>query len=325
MTAYVSASRVGAMLGADPRKSPLALFHELRGELPEQEDAEPLREGRYFEDAIAAIARDKFKLVVGSPDKGLIEMRDGPLVGHIDRTFIEDGLFGVLEIKQTFLGGGGQEWGESGSDIVPRHYFLQSLTYQGLLRACSRRNDLANYGLVAARVTGGVQRFPIGWDAELYARIKAEAESFLVRVRENLPPDPKDEADMRRRWLVVDTKSVVGTPEVLAHIETLRELRKNIGAGEKARRDLSKMILGFAQDAGAITDESGQVRAHLTCDRAFDETAFVAAHPDVAARYQRLDSSRLSKEQRTLYESFMRKPERAVDQKRVIHIVEPKS
>lgn len=317
------------MLGLSPHKSPLALFHELRGELPEQEDNEVLREGRYFEDAIAAIARDKFKLVVAAPSDSMIEMRDGPFIGHIDRTFLEGGRFGVLEIKQTFLGGGGQEWGESGSDVVPKHYWLQDLVYQGLLRATVKDAvlacPLADYGIVAARLHGGVQRFPIQWDAEVYAKLKSEAESFLARVRDNNPPDPKDEADMRRRWLVDDKKVVTGTPAVLGHIDALRELRKSLRDGEKAEKELVTLILGFAGDAGAIADENGQIRASLKADRKFDEAAFCAENPELVALFSRLDTTRLGKEQKVLYERYLRKPTNPVDQKRVVRLPEVKS
>jgi hypothetical protein len=320
----IRASAAGAMLGVNPYLSPLGLYHHMRGELPDEPDNEAMMEGRCFEDAVAVVARKKFSLVIEQPDASRVEMSDGPLIGHIDREMRDGSQIGVVEIKNPFSGGHGQEWGDSGSDVVPKHYYIQSLVYQGLLRATIGGAAMP-HGLVIARLSG-VQRFVIPWDAQVYDRIKAEAEAFLRRVRDGNPPDPRDEADMRRRWLVDDEKVAVADDRILSVIESLRTLRKGKKAAEQGEKDLVALLLGFAKDCAKITDpETGKVVASLGCDRSFDAERFQREQPEVAALFQKLDTTRLGKEQRVLYEAYMSKPTNPADQKRVVRLPEVKS
>ena len=60
----------------------------------------------------------------------------------------------------------------------------------------------------------------------------------------------------------------------------------------------------------------------LGADRQFDADRFMLEQPDTAARYLKLDATKLGKEQRKLYEQYMRKPENALEQKRTIRLKE---
>jgi hypothetical protein len=320
----ISASRVGAMLGVDPRKSPLALFHELRGDLPEQEDVEILREGREFEDAIGRVCSWKFGVKV--IDTGGINLEHGPLSGHPDRFFVQDNTIGVLEIKNALRTNDGT-WGDTGTDLVPKHYWLQAQVYAHLYAECFGGREgvdmtTADYVLLAANMLhGGTRLYTIRRDAEVMAMIEKEAEDFLRRLRDNDPPTPRDEEDMRRRWLVDGEKQVVATSEVIAQCRTLAQLNKQIREAEKAASDLKTLILGYAQDAAKLVDESGNVVATMGADRKFDADAFAAENPDLAAQFRtKLDTAALSKQARAVYERYMRKPATAQEQKRTIRI-----
>lgn len=322
---HVRASNVGAMLGCDPRMSPLALFHDMRGSLPEREDEEILQEGREFEDAIGRIAAKKFKMAV--LETGGLKLVHGSLSGHPDRQFSRDGEQGVLEIKNALrIGEGG--FGDPGSDQVPRHYWLQCQTYVHLWRLtagverASSSWGAAPYALLAANLRSGTELFQIQHDPEVCAKIEEEAARFLHRVHENDPPQPRDEEDMRRRWLVDEKKIIVGNEEIFVALEQIKALSQQVREAEKAISGLKTMVLGFAQDAACIIDDKGVVRADLNANRVFDEELFKQMAPDVVTQCMKLDKTAAKKLAASVYDKCMRRPESVHEQVRVIRVKE---
>lgn len=328
----VRASRVGAMLGVDPRCTRLALYHEMRGSLPPIEDNEVLKEGRYFEDAIARIAAEKFNFDVlpaelnGAP----IHWVDGSISGHPDRLFRDHALnhYGILEIKNTMFGGGGQGWGDGETDLVPDHYYYQVMAYQGLLAAnvepLLHLKGKAGYAILAARLTGGTRKFVISYDPEIYAKIQLEAAAFVDLVITGNAPDPESEEDHRQKWLVTPKKRVEAHAEFVAWANAAREKKAAIKQLETEVSDLMKLMLGYAQDAEEVVKD-GLTIATLGSNRKFNEQRFLLEQPQLAAQFQRLDTTRLNKEAKSIYESYMERPTNPLEQTRVIRIKEVKS
>lgn len=322
----VRASRVGAMLGVDPRCTRLALYHEMRGDLPPIEDNEVLKEGRYFEDAIAKLAAEKFNLTVEPADDGSgpCHWGDRHISGHPDRFFRVGPLCGILEIKNTLLGGGGQVWGDGESDIVPDHYFYQVMAYQGLLHANVPAGMAADHAILAARLTGGTRKFVIKWDAEIYAKIQYEAAAFVDRVITGNAPDPESEEDHRQKWLVTAKKRVDASEEFIAWAQKQAANKRVIKVLEQEVSDLNKLMLGYAQDAEEVAKD-GIVIASLSTNRRFNEQRFLVEQPQLAAQFQCLDTGRLGKEAKSVYDSYMERPTDPMKQTRVIRIKEAKS
>jgi hypothetical protein len=324
-TLRISASQVGSMLGHNPRQSPLALFHFLRGDMPALEDNEVLQEGRYFEEAIAQIAREKFKLAdMGGPR----EMICDNLIGHPDRYVkVDDKRRAVLEIKNTLFGHEGEGgWGAPGTDEVPPNYWFQGHTYGWLNMmdpyglAAFPDEPPADHTLLAARLQGGTQLYRIRIDPEVASRVVTEAEAFLARVRENNPPTPRDEADMRLRWLVKEDKVAIAGEAQMIWINRLREMQQAIKTLEKEASEAKMLLLGWAQDAARVVLQDGTVIATLAAQRKFDHDRFVADHPHMAGLFQKLDATALKKSQPALYDLYMRMPENPVEQTRTIRL-----
>ena len=324
----VRASRIGAMLGVDPRCTRLALYHEMRGSLPPIEDNEAMMEGRYFEDAISKIAAEKFGFEVEPADDGSGPCRwvDRHVSGHPDRFFHEKGLLGVLEIKNTLMGGGGQTWGDGETDIVPDHYYYQVMAYQGLMRAqpVIKEMKLASYAILAARLHAGTRKFVIQWDQQVYDKIQVEAAAFVDRVITGNPPDPQDEDDHRTRWLVTAKKKVEAHAEFVAWAQAQREKKAAIKQLEAEVSDLNTLMLGYAQDAEEVVKD-GITIATLSTNRRFNAQRFLIEQPQVAAVCQTLDTSRLAKDYKSMYDSYMERPTDPLKQTRVIRIKEAKS
>jgi len=319
----ISASQVGAMLGHSPFMSPLLLFHKLRGELPELEDNETLKEGRYFEDAIAKIAREKFKIDSWQGPKKLGP--SGVLTGTPDRYVVSNGKRAVLEIKNTLFGHEGEGgWGQPGTDEVPANYWYQAHTYAYL-----NMHEGAGAGdecLLAARLHSGVQLYRIKLDPDVAAKVEGEARAFLKRVEQNDPPTPRDEADMRMRWMVREDKVAIANEAGVERCKKLREVKKARKDLEQQESDLQTLLLGYAQDASRIEhhNEIGlrTVLCTMSANRKFDAEKFIEDNPHMAALYQKLDTTALQKAQRAVYDCYMRKPATISEQVRTIRLKE---
>lgn len=325
----ISASRVAAILGLDPYLSPLTMFLLARGEIEEKDigDDEAVLQGRFYERATADIACHKYGMTI-VPGFEQMEMRDGCLSGHPDFVAIDEhGNFAVLEVKNPFFAiANSDEWGDPGTDLVPKRHFIQSLTYNHLLmmwskssnddfanafRSNARHGGVADYAYVIARLRGGVERYKIPYDKQVIAKIESEVAMFLDRVERNDPPDPRDEQDMRRRWAADPGKVAECNDAMLYQMKALQDVKAQIKALEEQKEQIQTMILGFAQDASAIeyVDEFGArtMVATAKASRQFNKEKCFAEHGPrlIEKGLITIDTTRLAKEQKALYESYM--------------------
>lgn len=331
MSSYtISASQIGAVLGVDPRRSPLALYHQLKGEVEPLADNELLMEGREFEDAIARIACKKYGLTILS-EGAKLSYDSINITGTTDRIVMLDDGNGdlrrcVLEIKNTRHGSiGDGQWGDAGSDQVPLHYWFQVQIYTWLLR--QGYADSVSYGLLAAHLNNGTVLYKIPLDLAVIEKVRDAVNEFITRLESDNPPDPRDEDDMRKRWLVREEAVAEGGAEQLSWVNQLRDLGAKRREIEAAESQLKTLLLGFAQDRSKIAVKHPQtgelvVIATLGADRQFDADRFLADNPLLASQYMRLDTTRLGKEQRKVYEQYMRRPDHAAEQKRTIRLKE---
>lgn len=280
------------MLGMDHRCSPLTLFLRMQGKLPDGDpDNDAMKAGRYYERATAEWACDEYgmKIVEGFEQKTL---EHGPLSGHPDFLAIdEDGKLVILEVKNPFWSYKGDDWGESGTDEVPKPYFLQSLVYCHLFRKWIGENqhgmeidaialepgqvssslpaaffrpladdpspavalrEVADYAYVIAKLGGGICRYKIPFDQAIVSRVEADAQTFIARVLNDDPPTPQDEQDMRNLWPVTEGKVADCNSAFVEQLKTLDSIKKQIKALTEQESALKTLILGFAQDAERI-------------------------------------------------------------------------
>ena len=333
--ATVSNSRLAAMLGLDPRCSQLALYHRLRGEVPDIQDNEAMRQGRYYEEATAKLCCDDrgMKLIeLGSQET----VSEGRFSGHRDYAAIDEhGKLVTLEVKNLMFADVGEDgWGDPETDQVPTMYLLQEMGYihthkdkpivqdpNVVLPDELRDLRFADYGYIAARLRSGVHRFKIPLDTEVIAKLDAEMQAFLRDVQEGNAPTPQTEADARNRWAVRDGKFVEANESILETMRLQIAAKKQIKELEKMVSAYNLVLLGFAQDAERI-DFQGQTVATLKANRSFDGAACLADHPELSTDYLKIDTTKLRNEQPTLYEMYKRRPENAVDQTRPIKLKE---
>lgn len=327
--ATIRASEVSTVLGLNPRKSRLALYLEMRGELPAPDlDAnEAIIEGREFEDAIARIARRKFKLEDG---EGPLQLSSGIFVGHPDRYVVnphddsEPWKRAVLEVKHTFLDHfSDEQWGPNGSDVVPTAYWMQAAVYAWLNRQ-SGQDMPADFAFLAARLAGGVRLYKIpALHGAMLDKVHGECAEFLEAIHFGRPPQPQDEADMRIRWLADRKKRIGVTLETVHQALAYQQLGQQIIKLQEERSRLATLLIGTAQDASYLAAAHPKTGAvidvvSVASDRVFDEAAFLRDCPEVAAKCMKLDKTALAKAQPKLYEQYKREPIDREEQKRVL-------
>lgn len=327
----ISASRVPALLGLDKRCSPLTLFLRLRGAIGEEDlsENEAVREGIFYERATADIACHKFgmSIVEGFEQK---ELWSGQLSGHPDFLVIDEhGKLAILEVKNPFWSYAGDDgddsWGEPGTDQVPKAHMVQSMIYCHLIRSDSFRQmllrlslsrEVADYAYVVARLRGGVERYKVPLDKEVIRLVEDEVRMMLTRVEINDPPTPLDEQDMRMRWVVSDpAKKAPCNIEMVALLDTLRDIKAQTKALGDQESAIKAQILGHAQDAAILefvdhgTGEAIEI-ATLKPMRKFDKRQCLLDHAEalMAADCLTVDVERLKKHQRALHEQYSNVP-----------------
>lgn len=330
----VSNSRLAAMLGLDSRCSPLALYHRMRGEVPDIEDNEAMRQGRYYEEATARLCCDDRGMTLLT--EGAQEtVSEGRFSGHRDYAAIDEhGKLVTLEVKNLMFADVGEDgWGDPETDQVPTPYLIQEMGYihthlgKPLVQAKGWRDSaedlaklrFADYGYIAARLRSGVHRYKIPLDKDVIAKLDSEMEAFLERVKNGDAPTPQDEADARNRWAVKDGKFIEADQTLLEAMRNQIRLKRQVKELEKQISENNHLILGHAQDAERI-EFDGRVVATLKANRAFDGKACLADHPELSSDYLKIDTTKLRNEQPTLYELYKRRPENAVDQVRPLKL-----
>lgn len=119
---YLCASDAPAALGLSPWKSPLQVYLDKTGQLPEEGENDAMRRGQLLEYPI----RRAYEIATGNPagDADFCVSAKYPWMACTPDAVLENGS--LLEIKtvNAFRAGG---WGSSGTDQIPEYYCLQVL------------------------------------------------------------------------------------------------------------------------------------------------------------------------------------------------------
>jgi putative phage-type endonuclease len=118
----IGASEAAAVLGISPWSSPVEVWARKLGLIPEMEDNERLKTGRYFEEPIAQLYADREKVTLTGGGFNSIFHPSLPVFATPDRMVVEYPR--GLEIK-TVEPAMSKEWGDEGTDAIPLYYTTQ--------------------------------------------------------------------------------------------------------------------------------------------------------------------------------------------------------
>jgi hypothetical protein len=261
----VNSSEAGALFGIS-RCTPLQLYHRKLGDLPDEEETDAMRRGRWLEPAvIKAMQELRPDLTIWQPN---IYFDDPELrVGCTPDAFATDGKGrkGVIQAK-TVGQNVFEEWCENGEVHAPLDYQLQNM----IEAIMTKRTDFALIGLmiVGWRVDMRILPVPVlnkTWDVYL-KRVKVFWQNFEKRIA---PEVSGMDGDLIRKLypgqpdLTIDLSRNNRLPEMLdRHDElaaALKEGRAPLKPLEKAYDGVRTEIKGMMGDAEFAILPGGKV------------------------------------------------------------------
>jgi putative phage-type endonuclease len=289
----IGGSDAAAILGLDPFKSPLAVYLDKRGDLPDDEPGEAAYWGNLLEDPVAHAAaqriNDDLEARGGAPvtvkrRHAILRHPDLPwMLANVDReVYGHPSGPGILEVKTTGHWAA-QTW--TSPDDMPERYHVQLQHY---LAVTGR-----SHGWIAVLIAGQqllvehVQR-----DDELIDALIDVEQLFWTRVQEgNPPPAQARDDDLTRRLF---RQAEIGTTVVLpAEARDLIRERAAAKAAEDAAADRRKQaearlrqLIGDAEQAYLPGDDRPIFTYRQVTSTRFDTRTFEQDHPDLAARYR---------------------------------------
>lgn len=205
----IGGTTVSAIVGQNPWETAHSAYLKLRHEVDPTPDNTAMARGRRYEPIVAEIfagGRPEFRVAhnrLGTDDPELYEHEQYPfLIGHPDRLLYDantNQLVAGLEIK-TSNWANVRNWGEEGTDAIPRHYLIQCLWYAGLAKLPEWRVAVAF--LDDLGVLRSYREYNVIADEELYETLVASAVEFWNNhVLPGIPPAIGQIDDTTKRWI----------------------------------------------------------------------------------------------------------------------------
>jgi putative phage-type endonuclease len=254
----IGGSDAAAVLGISPWKTAFDVYMEKTGEAEPLVPTEPMRWGTLLEGVIASEYARRTGHMVVVPSGPLRHAKHEWMIGHIDRTIL-DQPDRILEIK---CAGTSRGWGEPGTDEIPQHYLCQGHHYLALTDAavCD----------VAVLIAGNDFRlYHIERDRQIEAELIAYEGAFWRLVEDQTPPAPSNTQDAVRRWGRLSRPGdVVATETAALAVQTLQQLRETRKSLDEAEDQARLTVMETLGEEGSIlVSLSGEVLATWQLDR----------------------------------------------------------
>ncbi|MDD3930127.1 MAG: YqaJ viral recombinase family protein [Sphaerochaeta sp.] len=278
---YIGGSDAAAVLGLSKWSSPLSVYADKLGLVPEREDNEAMRQGRDLEDYVAQRFSEKTGLKVRRENHIIVNDEVPFMAANIDRRIV--GVDEGLECKTTSVY---NKTDFEGGD-VPKEYYVQCVHYLAVTRY--RRWHLAVLVLNKGFYTFTIDRNDIEIDALIALEKKFYDEHIVVQI----PPEP-EEGDSELLSTLYPHSNDGFVP--LQHISaTLKELAsckaqaKMLDGTIKTLENFVKQALG---DASQGSDGTYKVSWTERSTTRLDSKALQKAMPDIYAQFSTTNSYR---------------------------------
>lgn len=270
----VGASETAILLGLNPYKTPFRLAQEKLGLVPPFEGNRFTEAGNRLEEVIARWYADETGYKIARNNKTFRLDGRPYILGHIDRRVLNHRK--VLECKSADKWTM-SKWGESGTDEMPDHYYIQ--TQQYLLFPSFDAAD------VAALIGGNDLRiYPdIQPDTELQDMMVEAIDAFWSLVSRGDLPEPTTPEDARAKWSKDSGEPVYADDQVM---EWEHELQKAVVTKKDVEAkidDLKTKQMSYMKEATVLYDPHGN-KLHTWKEQAlssFDEKALAEEKPEV--------------------------------------------
>lgn len=289
----IGGSDAAVIVGLDPYRSPMELWLNKTGQLPDQDESEAMRWGNLLEAPIVSEFQRRTGLYV-IDRQVMVEHRERPwmratLDGRVYESQGRDSQLGIYEGKTTSAMRFGMHWGEEppewvlcqvqhnmAVDDVDHAWVTCLIGGQKLLWYEVERDD----GLIE-QLMDAEEYF---WEHHVLARVpppasgRGELEALKTAFRQAAPDVPGVELDRDLAYNLITC--------YLSHKAAEKEAGERAAA---AQADLCA-LLGEAQ-AGRVNDQD-VITWRMTERRTFDQQQFAAEYPGLAQRYTKTSSVR---------------------------------
>lgn len=297
----IGGTDISAILGMNPHKTALDVWLSKTGQAPPDEDnenkwwgreMEPILAKRYTEETGIDLivphgpelpgVHPEFPWIIGSPDA--LHFVNG-MIRYTPRPTLIKAEAGV-DFKTS---GRPQDWGEPGTDDVPRPYLIQAEWYMGLTGA--------QWWDIACLLMGFTRKFAIyriNRDDDLIGYFQEEAEKFWKdHVLTGTPP-PLDGSKSASEYLKRKYPANLGPmleptdEDILIEINNYRETCKELKEMEEFVSKCENRLKAFIGDCAGMQGKWGKIYWKKNKDgQTLDYKAMAAAHPDIAAQFMK--------------------------------------
>lgn len=239
----IGASEAGIVMGLNANVSPYQLWMVKTGRA-QPDDLSELPQvywGTMHEEPIAQHYAKLMNCKVRRVTNTLFHKEHSFMLCHLDRKI--EGLSKVLECKFAMFAR--DDWGLSGSDIVPLPYIVQ-VQYQLAVTGYQEADLAVLIGGWDYRV------YHFKRDEELIAKIIEEVSEFWKCVESDTPPPLRDRADAELAYPFSNGNFKEAEPEVVQVVEQFREVRAKTKELEEQKEKLSDRLTLFLKDAEGL-------------------------------------------------------------------------
>ena len=266
-------SDIAPILGMSPFKTAVDVWLSKTGRAQEDDLAETRRDIRFglFGEQFVA---DEYERATGRRVhryNGILRREGTPLLGNVDRLVIPDGAKVAshqgkirtdrgLECKtaNAFAAYNADEWGPSGSDMVPEAYLLQAASYMAL-SGCSTWDLAVLFGNGAR--PDDFRIYTLRRDRELEEMLVRKATEWWQRhVVADVAPEPVCDEDVKRLYPRSTARPIEATMDIRAAWDTLRIHRASKADAEAGIERMSVLIKDYMGECDTLS-EAGVVLA----------------------------------------------------------------
>jgi putative phage-type endonuclease len=214
----IGGTDIAAILGLHPYKSPIDVYLDKLGLVPDT-DNDAMKWGRLLEPVIADEYARESGVTLLTPEP-VVHPTVPFLGGNPDRLIVEKP--GLLEVK-TCSPHQAKNWGEPGTDCIPRHYYIQAAWYLAMTGR--------EFADVAVLVAGQEMRtYRLVRDMELEGILLERAVEFwqthvLPEVTPPVDGSERSSKYLKERFPLDDGSVVVGGEEEESWVSSLLELQ----------------------------------------------------------------------------------------------------
>ncbi len=284
---YIGGSDIAGILGISPWKTPLDVYLDKvqpRVEITDPDKLRVLNRGKRLEPYVIDLLSEETGLEIVRRGERYLDRELGFIAAEIDA---EAASGENIEIK-TVSPFKAKEWGEEQSDEIPLHYAAQAM--HGLMVT---GRDVCVFGVLIG--ADDFRLYRIERDDATIAGIREKEVEFWQRVNDKNPPEPSAVSDIFRLFGTKDSGMAIEASEsIQADLLALKSLKgdaKNIEGLIALRESRIKIFMG---DASILT-MNGLPACTWTEQQSyrFDQSAFKAAHPQLAEQFIKASSSRV--------------------------------